>query len=110
MVSAHRSWGVLLGAYIVVACSQNNSVSSGDGGVALDAGGDTSTGVPSNDSGVQGIDDASTDAADAGRSDAGDGGHTPPPSCITPATPQSCTAPVATALPICTLSETGCMD
>jgi hypothetical protein len=107
MVTAIRSWGVLLGASIVVACSQNNSVSSGDSGVALDAGGDTSTGVPSNDSGVQESKDGSTDA---GASDAGDGGHTPPPTCITPATPQSCTAPVATALPICTLSETGCMD
>lgn len=30
--------------------------------------------------------------------------------CITPTTPQSCSAPVMTNLPICKLSQTGCMD
>lgn len=40
---------------------------------------------------------------------AGDGGmHFA--TCITPTTPQSCAAPVNTALPICNLSQTGCMD
>ncbi len=48
-------------------------------------------------------------AADAGASDAGPDGATAP-SCITPTTPQSCTAPVMTALPLCKLSQTGCMD
>ena len=32
------------------------------------------------------------------------------PTCITPATPQSCAPPEMTALPICKLSQTGCMD
>jgi cytochrome c551/c552 len=38
----------------------------------------------------------------------GDGGAAP--SCYTPTTPQSCAAPQMTALPICKLSLTGCMD
>ena len=33
----------------------------------------------------------------------------PPPTCITPTTPEACAAPVGTALPICKLSLTGCM-
>ena len=30
--------------------------------------------------------------------------------CVTPTTPQTCAPPVNTALPICKLSQTGCMD
>ena len=33
----------------------------------------------------------------------------PPPTCLTPTTPEDCAAPVGTALPICKLSLTGCM-
>ncbi len=39
-----------------------------------------------------------------------DGGEDAGPSCITPATAQSCAPPEMTALPICQLSLTGCMD
>jgi cytochrome c551/c552 len=59
--------------------------------------------------------DASTDASvsDAGTTDAptsdGDAGA-PAPTCITPTTPQSCSPPEMTALPICKLSQTGCFD
>jgi cytochrome c551/c552 len=39
-----------------------------------------------------------------------DGGEDAGAACITPATPQSCAPPEMTALPICQLSLTGCMD
>jgi cytochrome c551/c552 len=54
------------------------------------------------------------DAAPAG--DAGDvatdatPGDDAAPTCIMPASPQACAPPEMTALPICTLSLTGCMD
>jgi cytochrome c551/c552 len=58
---------------------------------------------------------ASSGATDGGTPDGGtpDGSGpdaAAPPTCITPSTPQSCSAPVMTNLPICKLSQTGCMD
>lgn len=49
-----------------------------------------------------------TASADAGVDAAPDAG--PQATCITPASPGSCAAPSGTALPICRLSQTGCMD
>jgi len=46
--------------------------------------------------------------ADAGVDAGADAG--PVATCITPTTPASCAAPIGTALPICKLSLTGCMD
>src|SRR5262245_66626210 len=47
---------------------------------------------------------------DDGGLDAGGADLAPAPTCLTPTAPQSCTAPQMTALPICKLSLTGCMD
>jgi cytochrome c551/c552 len=96
-----------------IACSQSNGAGPKGGasddasmvGPANDAasGADSTTGNPApHDSG------AGNEDAESG--DAGDGGSALPPDCITPTTPQSCAAPELTALPICKLSQTGCMD
>jgi hypothetical protein len=66
---------------------------------------DASTGMSSDGSGSSsGGRDSGSDVLDAGAPDA------PAMTCITPTTPQPCAAPVGTALPICKLSQTGCMD
>jgi cytochrome c551/c552 len=96
--------GFFVTAWVSTGCSPSNTAPDDDGGPAIDS----STGVltpdaadatstppaPTPDGG--GIADAGTDA--------------PPPTCITPTTPQACAPPVMTALPICKLSQTGCMD
>jgi cytochrome c551/c552 len=69
---------------------------------AIGAGCSSSNGAaPRPDAGSDAAADAGVDAASDAGSDA---------TCITPSTPQSCAAPVGTALPICKLSATGCMD
>jgi hypothetical protein len=87
------------------ACSQGKG-----GGAAIADGGESDA---TTDVAV----DVSTDRgpiADAGPGDAGDGASdaadAAAPTCITPTTPQTCTPPEMTALPICKLSQTGCMD
>ncbi len=97
-------FGLLAGAIVVstaVACSKKGN----DG---------TSTGA-STSSGGAGGGGTSSGGSGGGSSDAGsdarsDGGDAAPPTCITPSTPQGCSAPVDTALPICSLALTGCMD
>jgi hypothetical protein len=81
--------------------------SSSDGGApTTNSGPDASTG-PRGDAAGPG-DGASGPEAAAGSP--ADGGDAAMPSCFTPSTPGSCAAPEMTALPICTLSLTGCMD
>jgi hypothetical protein len=61
-----------------------------------------------------GVKDASTRDADAAKTQeadaAPDSSDAAAATCITPATTQSCAPPEKTALPICKLSLTGCMD
>jgi cytochrome c551/c552 len=61
-------------------------------------------------SGSSGMDDASLDGPSQETNDGGADDPATPPDCITPTTAQSCAPPVNTALPICQLSLTGCMD
>lgn len=75
---------VLATATVGIGCSSSSNHESPPADAALDGG----------------IDDAGADAMpDAAQL-----------ICITPVAPGSCTAPVGTALPICNLSSTGCMD
>jgi hypothetical protein len=100
--------GGLLAGALGAACSQSGgagSVTDGGDGPLADATSDaTSTGPSPTDAGA-----ADADAGPAKDAAAAKDGA-PPPTCVTPATPQSCTPPELTALPICTLSQTGCMD
>jgi hypothetical protein len=102
-------------ATLGVACSQVEGATGTTDGGAVES--DASTPVPvSTDSGSAptdaGIPHPDAHVADAGTShhDAGVVGDAAQPTCIDPPMPQSCTAPVMTALPLCKLSETGCMD
>jgi hypothetical protein len=58
--------------------------------------------------------DSATDSGDGGGAPALDSGtdaaDDAPPTCITPDAAQACAPPQGTALPICTLGLTGCMD
>jgi cytochrome c551/c552 len=98
------SWRLLFVAGLgAVGCSQGGGgePSPGDAGPAADATRD----APSTED-VAPVDavaipvDTGTDAGDAA----------PAPTCINPTTRQSCSPPVMTALPLCKLSQTGCMD
>jgi hypothetical protein len=62
------------------------------------------------DAGLPPVDDAAVPDLASARDLASLVDAAPAPTCITPATPESCAAPQGTALPICKLSETGCMD
>jgi cytochrome c551/c552 len=85
MASSTRPALVLAAAAIGAGCaSGGNDSPGGDAAVVVDAGPDAGT-------------DAGTDAGAQ-------------PTCVAPTTPGSCAAPVGTALPICKLSLTGCMD
>jgi hypothetical protein len=105
LVSALWSCALLAAAFEAAvgdaACSTTNSF-SWDAGV--------------HSSGPSTTNDGSTISNDAGIEDAApvDGGATgsdaAPATCITPTSPQSCTPPELTALPICKLSQTGCMS
>jgi len=95
---------LLLSASAGVGCSQSeDAASKADGSAPVDA---TSDVAPGPDALPAEVEDAALpgDAA----ADAGD--DAPAPTCITPATPQACAPPQMTALPICKLSQTGCMD
>jgi cytochrome c551/c552 len=86
-------------ATALAACSQSNGASvPAEAGLTdvtvIDAQSATDGGAP-RDAGLP--DDAGLDAA-------------PAPTCITPTMPQACAPPEMTALPICKLSQTGCMD
>lgn len=83
-------------AAVTAGCSTGNGAGSNGPADSGGLGGETGVSV------------AEGGGPDAGsQSDAGDGAA---PSCITPATTQSCAAPSMTALPVCKLSQTGCMD
>ena len=114
MLETVRASAVLVGAALAIgamtfACSHSNGgvASGGDGG-----GEDSSTPVSENDSSVAPSPDAGGNMPEAGSSDAqaASDGTAPLATCITPTTPQACTPPEMTALPICKLSQTGCMD
>jgi hypothetical protein len=83
------------------ACSQ------GAGAAASPGDGDASRRTPEGGGTVA---DAAGDAAAAATADGGDGEAATSPTCITPSAPQACAPPSMTALPICKLSLTGCMD
>ena len=86
------------------ACSHaNGSAPPTDGGAGDDASSGSSSGGAL-DAAREGALDSSTHPTDAGAGDAALG------ACVTPATAQSCTPPQGTALPVCTLALTGCMD
>jgi cytochrome c551/c552 len=93
-------------AAIGAACSSSDATPGGNGAPDGSVGDDGSTPPSGDDGGVKpGTDSGGHDAA--GDTGANDGAA---PSCITPTSPQSCAAPQGTALPICKLSQTGCMD
>jgi cytochrome c551/c552 len=90
-------------AFVDAGCTTTNTF-SWDAGVHPGPPSTTNDGATvSNDAALPDAAPADAGAADA-RSDAG------PVGCITPTTPQSCTPPEKTALPICKLSQTGCMS
>jgi hypothetical protein len=89
----------LFAASLGTACSQSTGEQPSpqpDAGGRVDATTDATAGED-----AKGGTEASTET------DAGDGAV---PTCVNPATPQTCTPPEQTALPICKLSQTGCMD
>jgi hypothetical protein len=110
LMTPGRSWGIIVAAALGGGCSQSDAArSTVDGSIPADATRDafSSRDAPSSsDATSMEVEDAAA-LADAG-TDAGDDASTP--TCITPATPQSCVPPEMTALPICKLSQTGCMD
>ncbi len=81
-----------LAIFALAACSASSS-----NGAASDGGSTTDGTTPIGDGGIEDGDASVGDAA-------------PQPTCIAPTTPQTCAAPEMTALPICRLSQTGCMD
>jgi hypothetical protein len=90
-----------LPALLLPACSQSNGA-----GAPPDSGAPADSGAPRN------VGDASAPVSEGGV-DAGvsDGASSmTAPTCITPTTPQACAPPEMTALPICKLSQTGCMN
>jgi hypothetical protein len=98
-----RSWGLVLAAGLGVGCSQSDGgAPKVDGSAPVDATGDV---VPSEAAPVE-----TEDAAVVADAEADGGDDASIPTCITPTTPQSCAPPEMTALPICNLSQTGCMD
>jgi hypothetical protein len=95
---------LFVAAYLGIGCSQNSGAAApkADASTLVDA---TNDAVTSDDApAMTGEDAAVTGDAGADASDAAT------PTCITPTTPQSCTPPSMTALPLCKLSQTGCMD
>ncbi len=106
-VRAPRGLGTRAGAalgFAFVACSSSHEQGlPGDSG-ALDA---TSSMIGD---GATAATEGGSDAGPPGESgDGGDDGATAA-TCITPGIPQPCAPPEMTALPICKLSQTGCMD
>jgi cytochrome c551/c552 len=107
MGSSERPWGTersaalatLAYATALAACSQSNGASAVSEAGLTDV---TVVDAPSTSGGG-----AATDAGPLG--DAGLDAELAP-TCITPTTPQTCAPPEMTALPICKLSQTGCMN
>jgi cytochrome c551/c552 len=101
--------GATSGARSGSASGSGSGAPSGASGAASGASGasaGSSSGAAGSSSGASGSTGSGTGSgvAEGGAPDAG----TIP--CITPTTPQSCSAPVGTNLPICKLSQTGCFD
>lgn len=92
-----------------LACSSNGARSSeADSGPQAPGDATTVTVPPLDGSTLPS--DGSTDAVATPSDAAPDADDAALPTCITPASPQSCTPPEATTLPLCKLSLTGCMD
>ncbi len=104
------AWGLFVAASLGVACSQSRDAATNIDGAAAPA--DATTVARSADGALSSVDAPSSDLDDATSArDAGaDVGAPSLPSCVTPTTPPSCAPPEKTALPICKLSQTGCMD
>ncbi len=101
-------WGAVLAGSVAVACSQSKGSTAtpgDDAGAADSSTEDVATAPPSDGGGSPA--DGGTVPGDAATDDAS---PPPPTTCVTPTTPQSCTPPEMTSLPICKLSQTGCMD
>ncbi|HEX3769670.1 MAG TPA: hypothetical protein VHV30_02340 [Polyangiaceae bacterium] len=101
--------GVAAGALGLVLCAAGAGCSSSSDPASPPAmtGPDATSSAPGADaSGETMTDAAGTTGAEDGL-DAGDGAL---PTCITPPSAQACAAPEMTALPICKLGLTGCMD
>ena len=105
MLAMRGSCGLLLAAGVGAGCSQSRR--RGAEGGRQRAGGrhERRRGAAARPAPAE-IEDAAV-VADA-EADGGDDASIP--TCITPTTPQSCAPPEMTALPICNLSQTGCMD
>jgi hypothetical protein len=95
--------GLVLATSLGLGCSQSHGAPPGADAALADA---TSWPLASDDAPSSDGDDAGPGAPDA-QVDTGD---PTPPTCIMPAATQSCAPPIGTALPICKLSQTGCMD
>jgi hypothetical protein len=115
-VKVRLSSGFLVGAIVVssaVACSKKGPASSGGTGGTGGAGNASSGSGGGGGGGAGNSSSGSGGSSDAGpESDAGldAGPDAAPPTCITPSTPGTCSPPELTALPICSLGLTGCMD
>jgi hypothetical protein len=108
-------------AHLVLAASAALAIACSGSKTSHQADRDATTGMDASDGAVTRLvkdggspeaSPASDAASDAGhRADAGGGAHdASPPTCRTPVAPESCAAPSLTALPVCTLALTGCMD
>ncbi|HTB77411.1 MAG TPA: hypothetical protein VK762_29405 [Polyangiaceae bacterium] len=97
---------LLVASSLALGCSQSHGAPSSTDAALADA---TSV-APSNDDGPAGAVGTAGDAEPAPIEGGAEVSDASPPTCITPTTPQSCTSPAGTALPICKLSQTGCMD
>jgi hypothetical protein len=85
----------------LVACSRSNGAGAPSDASAPNGNiGDAPTGAVESGADAGSADSASSTGEEASVA----------PTCITPSSPQSCAPPEMTALPICKLSQTGCMN
>lgn len=99
-----RHWGWALSVGVLGAgCSQDGSkdVADSSTGLARDATGDRGAKAVSDSGVTKPLADADVPKPEAAA---------PTPTCFTPSSPEDCAAPQLTALPICNLALTGCMD
>jgi hypothetical protein len=97
----------LVAGATVVACSQSGDSAPHQDSGAVDVTSSDGAGASSSGGGQDG---ASGDGGEASSPEGGLDAGIDAATCITPASPPTCAAPEMTALPICKLSLTGCMD
>jgi len=107
------AWWALAVASASLGCSSSHASARSSPDSSIQVVVDASTLTPVDSGTTKPRKDSGTPLADSGTPLADSGATKPdaaPPTCITPSSPASCAAPRMTALPICNLALTGCMD